>query len=110
VVYVAAQAGHAPTITLDTYAHVIAELEGGERLSAERLIREARGENLPIICPRPARALRRRTRQVRRLQVKREKPSNGLEPLTPSLPCKFQEGAEGSSVPSWVDNPWSRPL
>jgi hypothetical protein len=63
VVYVAAQAGHAPTMTLDTYAHVIAGLEDGERRSAESLIREARGENLPIICPRPARALRRRTRK-----------------------------------------------
>jgi hypothetical protein len=30
VVYVAARAGHSATMTLDTYAHVIAELEGGE--------------------------------------------------------------------------------
>ena len=36
VVYVAAQAGHAPTMTLDTYAHVIDELEGGERRAPRR--------------------------------------------------------------------------
>jgi integrase len=52
----------------------------------------------------------KRRAPIRRWEPDRGKPSNGLEPLTPSLPCKFQEGTEGSSVPSWVDNPWSRPL
>jgi integrase len=33
VVEVARQAGHAPTMTLDTYAHVMADHEGADRLS-----------------------------------------------------------------------------
>jgi integrase len=42
VVEVARQAGHSPTITLTTYAHVIDELAGGKRRSAETEIRRAR--------------------------------------------------------------------
>jgi integrase len=42
VVEVARQAGHAPTMTLDTYAHVMAELGGSERVPAEVAIRQAR--------------------------------------------------------------------
>jgi integrase len=37
VVEVARQAGHAPTMTLATYAHVIADMEGGERVSASQV-------------------------------------------------------------------------
>jgi integrase len=43
VIEVARQAGHSPTMTLETYGHVIEELEGAERRSAEDVIREARG-------------------------------------------------------------------
>jgi integrase len=42
VVEVARQAGHSPAMTLSTYGHVIEELEGGERRSAEEVIRVAR--------------------------------------------------------------------
>ncbi len=35
IVEVARQAGHSPTMTLDTYGHVFAELEGAEKVSAE---------------------------------------------------------------------------
>lgn len=42
VVEVARQAGHAPAMTLSTYGHVIEELEGGERRSAEAVVRAAR--------------------------------------------------------------------
>jgi integrase len=42
VVDVAAQAGHAPTMTLDTYGHVMGELEGVERRSAEQVIYDER--------------------------------------------------------------------
>jgi integrase len=42
VVEVARQAGHAPTMTLDTYAHVMADLAGAERMPAEAAIRAAR--------------------------------------------------------------------
>jgi hypothetical protein len=38
VVYVASQAGYAPSMKLDTYAHVIEELETGEHLPAEGVI------------------------------------------------------------------------
>src|SRR4051794_3718408 len=42
VVEIAAQLGHNPTVCLDTYAHVMAEEEGGERIGAEEQIVQAR--------------------------------------------------------------------
>jgi integrase len=42
VVEVAAQAGHSPTMTLNTYGHVMDEMAGARRKDAERAIREAR--------------------------------------------------------------------
>lgn len=42
VVEVARQAGHAPAMTLSTYGHVIEELDGAKRRSAEAVIRAAR--------------------------------------------------------------------
>ncbi len=42
VVEIAAQRGHNPTVCLDTYAHVMAEQEDGERTSAEEQIVRAR--------------------------------------------------------------------
>ncbi len=52
VTYVAAQAGHAPTMTLDTYGHVIDELEQGERVTAEEAIDRAHsGTSVPPAFP-----------------------------------------------------------
>ena len=42
VVEVARQAGHSPAMTLSTYGHVIEELEGADRRSAEDVITAAR--------------------------------------------------------------------
>ena len=42
VVEVARQAGHSPTVTLSTYAHLFEELDGADRSSAEDRIRHAR--------------------------------------------------------------------
>ena len=50
VVEVARQAGHSPAMTLATYAHVIEELEGGERTSIEAEIRRARDEQVSVSC------------------------------------------------------------
>lgn len=44
VVDVASQLGHAPTMTLSTYAHVMADLDDEDRRSADEMIREARAE------------------------------------------------------------------
>lgn len=46
VVEVAAQLGHSPQMTLSTYAHVMAELAGTERIPAEDQIRAARETGL----------------------------------------------------------------
>jgi integrase len=54
VVEIAAQMGHSPTMTLNTYGHVIAELADAEKVSAEELIRQAREEIRPISGPRAA--------------------------------------------------------
>ena len=64
MVEVARQAGHAPTMTLGTYAHVMADLDGSDRVSAEAAIRAAREA------------------EVSRAS---EKPAFGLEPKTSSL-------------------------
>ena len=42
IVELAEQLGHNPTVCLSTYAHVMAELRGAERISAEDQIRAAR--------------------------------------------------------------------
>lgn len=42
IIDVARQAGHSPTMTLDTYGHVFDELDGAEPVSAEEMIRKAR--------------------------------------------------------------------
>jgi len=47
VVDVARQAGHAPTMALNTYAHVFEEFDPAERLSAEERIERARATEPP---------------------------------------------------------------
>lgn len=49
IVEVARQAGHAPAVALNVYAHVLEELEGGDRRAAEIVIREARDSRRPAI-------------------------------------------------------------
>ena len=39
---IAEQLGHNPTLCLDTYGHVMRELAGGERISAEEQVALAR--------------------------------------------------------------------
>jgi site-specific recombinase XerD len=39
IVEIAEQLGHSPVMTLDTYAHVVAELKGAPRVSADEQIR-----------------------------------------------------------------------
>jgi integrase len=50
VVDIAAQAGHSPTMTLDTYGHVIDELDPAHRRSAEELISDVREAGVRILC------------------------------------------------------------
>jgi hypothetical protein len=38
-------------MTLNTYGHVLDELQGTERLSAEEQIRQARAEHVSVLCP-----------------------------------------------------------
>jgi hypothetical protein len=42
VIEVAAQLGHSPSICLDTYGHVIAELAGARRVNAAKAVERAR--------------------------------------------------------------------
>jgi integrase len=42
VIEVAAQLGHAPTVCLDTYGHVMSELAGGDRTTAAEAVERAR--------------------------------------------------------------------
>ena len=58
VVEIAQQLGHSPTMTLNTYGHVIAELAEAEKVSAEELILEARQKIRPISGPQSQKDVR----------------------------------------------------
>ena len=88
VIEVARQAGHSPTMALATYGHVIEELEGAERRPAEEVIREARSRRVPSEFPQRRAAAAGPTRRARKVAANRGKPSDGLEPSTPSLPWR----------------------
>jgi hypothetical protein len=86
VVEIARQAGHSPTMTLSTYAHLFDEAAGAERLSAEDEIRRARQ------LVRRERRTRSVPEEPNTLPLWRDKepahprePTPGLEPGTPSL-------------------------
>jgi integrase len=49
-IYVARQLGHGAGLTMDTYGHVIDELEDAPRLPAEDAIRQAREQRFAISC------------------------------------------------------------
>jgi hypothetical protein len=51
IVEVARQAGHAPSMSLDTYQHVIDELEDVERVPADEQIHRARADLVPVSYP-----------------------------------------------------------
>ena len=91
VVEVARQAGHAPTMTLSTYAHLFDEHDDSSRLPAEQQIRLARlavvSPEVSVLCPRSRPDLTPETAKPRRSGAS-EEPSIGLEPMTPSLPWK----------------------
>jgi integrase len=85
VVEIAAQLGHSPTMTLNTYGHVIWELKGSRSVSAERQIKEARRRvNGPQKDPTKRAADFPSPRNPR----KEPKPTPGFEPGTPSLRVK----------------------
>jgi len=84
IVEVARQAGHAPTMTLDTYAHVMADLDGAERRSAEAAIRAARAADVSVSCPPEAPT----PSHPAEIPSVSGKPTPGLEPGTPSLRVK----------------------
>jgi integrase len=86
VIEVARQAGHSPTMALATYGHVIEELEDTAREPAEDVIRKARARHVPSEFPRRPLATAAATGERRKLAANRGKPSDGLEPSTPSLP------------------------
>jgi len=58
IVEVARQAGHSPTMALDTYAHVLDEFEDSSRMSAEAAIRAAREADVPVSYPTAGEARR----------------------------------------------------
>jgi integrase len=94
VVEVARQAGHAPTMTLSTYAHLFDEQDGADRRPAETQIQDARNaqaastdEKVSVLCKRPKSPEAQKTENPAICGAFKE-PSNGLEPLTPSLPWK----------------------
>jgi integrase len=91
VVEVARQAGHAPTMTLSTYAHLFDELDEADHRPAADQIWEARGAQtfpeVSVLCPPPEPPQAPLTRKAR-IRGASAEPSHGLEPWTPSLPWK----------------------
>jgi integrase len=84
IVEVARQAGHAPTMTLDTYAHVMADHDGADRRTAAASIRAAREAEVSGKCP-PKAPTPSHPGQKPSIS---SKPTPGLEPGTPSLRVK----------------------
>jgi hypothetical protein len=91
VVEVARQAGHAPTMTLSTYAHLFDELDDGDHRPAADQIREAReGWTCPkvsVLCLPEAADPDPETEKPRITEAF-AKPTPGIEPGTPSLRVK----------------------
>lgn len=85
VIEVARQAGHSPTMALATYGHVIEELEGAEQSPAEDVIRAARARRVPSVFPQSPKSPSAGSRRAAKVAANRRKPSDGLEPSTPSL-------------------------
>src|SRR3954447_5869567 len=96
IVDIAAQLGHDATMTLSTYAHVVAELRDAPRISAEEQIRAARGETgrepygpytAQETIPGQLTMFDFASEQEKapHLQGFGEEPTGGLEPPTPSL-------------------------
>ena len=87
VVEVARQAGHAPTMTLSTYAHLYDEDDGADHRPADDQIRAARlaivSPEVSVLCPRPGHEL---TPDPEKHRISRDsaKPTPGFEPGTPS--------------------------
>ena len=88
VVEIAQQAGHSPTMALDTYGHVMDELAGAERRSAEEAIRDARSKLVPLTYPQRMEAISARKRKTPPTRGISEEPTRGFEPRTPSLRVK----------------------
>jgi integrase len=89
VVEIAHQAGHSPTMTLSTYAHLFDEAAGAERISVEDEIRRARqlvrGERRTRFVPDQPMAL---TLWEDESPANPGEPTRGFEPRTPSLRVK----------------------
>ena len=99
VVEVARQAGHAPTMTLDTYAHVMADLDGAERMPAEARIRAAREAEVSGKCPPEV----PNPSQPGQNPSVSSKPTPGLEPGTPSLRVRARRTSDAAKRPArWL--------
>ncbi|MGH9322867.1 MAG: tyrosine-type recombinase/integrase, partial [Vicinamibacteria bacterium] len=85
VVEVARQAGHSPTMTLSTYAHLFEELEDTERRSAEDEIRRAREATRSSRTRFVPESSSTRPGLGGQFPANQGKPTPGLEPGTPSL-------------------------
>jgi integrase len=96
VVDIAAQLGHAATMTLSTYAHVVAELRDAPKVGADEQIRAARRALAHDQCgpytahePNPGQLtkfdLPSDDEKAPQKQGFLEEPTGGLEPPTPSL-------------------------
>jgi len=71
VIEVARQAGHAPSMNLDTYQHVIDELDSAERVPAEEQVRRARASRSHRLAGHRA---TKSSRSTRRLSASRPEP------------------------------------
>jgi integrase len=70
IVDVAAQAGHAPSLSYDTYGHVLYDLEPTENRPAEAVIDAARTAGVPTVFPPPGRLTTEEALESAHLQAK----------------------------------------
>ena len=88
IVEIAQQLGHNPNTCLSTYAHVMAELRGSEKVSANEQIRDARERVFANRYGPKAAHEPEWTTNAPLVWLYERKPGVGLEPTTPSLPWK----------------------
>jgi hypothetical protein len=64
--------GHSPQMTLSTYAHVIQELKGAERVSIEEQIRRGRRSRGPSVGPQGLSDVDQQTREAAETALERD--------------------------------------
>jgi hypothetical protein len=105
IVDVAAQAGHAPSLSYDTYGHVLYDVEPTENRPAETLIDAARAAGVPTVFPPGERPTTEEAPESARYQAKHSSPLRDSNPGPPPYHSDSGVEPEGDDDPSSPPDP-----